>query len=271
MAAELAEYGKRGGGAVISLTNGSMGRDVLALGEISVRSGVTILTATGQYTRRSSAPIADPRRLAEQFVSELRVGIGETKVRAAVIGEIATGPHPIAGYEQLLFQAAALAHHETNAPIATHTHNGLYARWQLRYLRSLDVDPARIVIGHMDASLKNGKPDVDSMSEIAAAGAYVGIDTVGLANYYSQNLHRFQPSDESRADAIAELVDRGWADRILISHDICRPRHLRVNGGCGYGHIFERFFPMLEARGIEREVASRFIVDNPVRWLIGDV
>lgn len=271
MADELAEYGRRGGGAVISLTNGSMGRDVPALREISARSGVKILAATGQYTRISSAPIVDAGRLAEEFVNELRTGIGETNVRAAVIGEIATGRHPISRYEELLFQAAARAHRVTEAPIATHTHTGLYARWQLRYLSSLGVDPARIVIGHMDASLKDGKPDLDCMSDIAAAGAYVGIDTVGLANYYSENLHRFQPSDESRADAIAELVDRGWADRILIAHDICRRMHLKVNGGCGYGHIFDVFFPMLEARGIKREVARQFIVDNPLRWLTGTV
>jgi phosphotriesterase-related protein len=254
---------------VISLTNGSMGRDIAGLRAISRQSGVNILVATGQYTRKSSAPIADSRLLAEEFVNELRSGVGDSDVRAAVIGEIATGRHPISRYERLLFEAAAIAHRATGAPIATHTHTGLYARWQLRYLTSLGVDPARVVIGHMDASLKNGKPDVDCMSELAADGAFVGIDTVGLANYYSENLGRFQPSDESRADAIVELVERGWTDHILIAHDICRRMHLKVNGGCGYGHIYDVFFPMLESRGISGEVANRFLVENPLRWLTG--
>jgi predicted metal-dependent phosphotriesterase family hydrolase len=269
MGNELTEYHRRGGGTAISLTNGSMGRDIAVLQAISRQSGVTVLAATGQYTRKTSAPIVDAGQLAERFVSELRSGIGESGVRAAVIGEIATGRQPIARYEQLLFQAAAIAHRATGAPIATHTHTGLYARWQLRYLTSLGVDPARVVIGHMDASLKNGEPDVDSMSELAAAGAFIGIDTVGLANYYSENLGRYQPSDESRADAIAELVHRGWSDHILIAHDICRRRHLKMNGGCGYGHIHDVFFPLLESRGINRTVANKFLVDNPMRWLAG--
>jgi phosphotriesterase-related protein len=269
MARELSEFRLRGGGAVVSLTNGSMGRDIAALREISLASGVVILTATGRYTRKSSAPIVDAELLSDEFVRELQVGIGQTGVRAAVIGEIATGGHPISEYEQLLFEAAALAHRVTGAPIATHTYNGGYARWQLRYLMSLGVDPARIVIGHMDASLKNGKPDVDCMSDIAAAGAFIGIDTIGLANYYSANLRRFQPSDESRADAVAELVARGWTDHVLLAHDICRPMHLKVNGGCGYGHIYDVFLPLLESRGVGREIANKFIVDNPLRWITG--
>jgi phosphotriesterase-related protein len=58
------------------------------------------------------------------FVKELVSGIGHTNVRAAVIGEIATGPAPISTYETRLFEAAARAHLTTDAPIATHTHNG---------------------------------------------------------------------------------------------------------------------------------------------------
>ena len=39
--------------------------------------------------------------------------------------------------------------------------------------------------------------------------------------------------------------------------------------GCGYGHIYDVFFPRLESRGIGQEVANRFMVDNPLRWLRG--
>jgi phosphotriesterase-related protein len=269
MVRELAEFVRCGGRAVVSLTNGSMGRDIARLREISKRSEVKILVATGQYTRLASAPIHDAQLLAQTFVDEISLGIDGTGVRAAVIGEIATGPHPISEYERLLFQAAALAHRATGAPIATHTHNGRYARWQLRYLMSLGVPPDRVVIGHMDGSVKDGTPDVSCMADLAAQGAFIGIDTIGLANYYSENLGRRMPSDEARADAIAQLVEGGWADQIVIAQDICRPMHLKGNGGAGYGHIHDVFLPLLEARGVDRATSARFLGDNTLRWLAG--
>jgi phosphotriesterase-related protein len=131
------------------------------------------------------------------------------------------------------------------------------------------ASPTRIVIGHTDASLRDGKPDVDLMSEIAAKGAFIGLDTIGIANYYSENLRRYQPSDESRADAIAELVERGWSDNIIVAHDICRRRHLKSSCGFGYGHMYDVFLPMLQARGIGRDVFDRFVINNPLRWLTG--
>ena len=127
MARELTEYSKRGGRGLVSMTNQCMGGDVNALRAISTATGVHILTATGYNTRPASPQINDTAALARSFRDELEKGIGGSTVRAAVIGEIGTGAWPVDAFERDLFQAACIAHADTGAPIATHSHAGRYA------------------------------------------------------------------------------------------------------------------------------------------------
>ena len=267
MAGELSALAKSGGKAVVSLTNQCMGRDVDALRAISAQSGVQILTSTGYYTRPASPPITDPVAVARTFRDELEKGIDGTPVRAAVIGEIGTGAWRLGAFERDLFKAAALAHSDTGAPIATHSHAGRQALWQLHALTTAGVPANRVALGHLDEGLGRDSY-IDSLARLAARGAYLGFDTIGIT-YYSEFMRKQLPSDEQRASAIAKLVAMGVGDRILISHDICRPSHLKSGGGWGYGHIFQDFLPVLEKHGVERKVAMRFMVENPLRWLTG--
>lgn len=267
MADELTEYAKRGGVAVVSLTNQCMGRDVRALRAISMQSGVHILTSTGYYTRPASPAITDPVALARTFREELENGIDGTTVRAAVIGEIGTGAWPLTDFERNLFKAAAIAHADTGAAIATHSHAGRYAGWQLDTLTNAGVPAERIALGHLDEGLA-ADTYVDRLARLAERGAYLGFDTIGIT-YYSQFMRKQLPSDEQRAAAIARLVAMGFGNRILVAHDICRPSHLKAGGGRGYGHILEHFLPLLERQGVDRMTSMKFMVENPLRWLTG--
>lgn len=268
MEQEVREYAIRGGRSLVSLTNQCMGRDVEAMRLVARSTGVSILLATGLYARPASPPVKDVGTLARVFIKELRDGIAGTGVRAAVIGEIGTGAWPIGDFERGLFEAAARAHAETGAPIATHTHGGQYARWHLETLVKRGVPSDRIALGHLDEGLVFGQKYIERIAALAGAGAYLGFDTVGIT-YYSSFMKRRQPSDLDRAAAIRQLVDLGLGDRILLSHDICRPDHLKANGGWGYAHIFDSFMPLLEQEGVSRSAARRLIEENPVRWLAG--
>jgi phosphotriesterase-related protein len=244
-----------------------MGRDVAALRRIASSSGVNVVAATGYYTRPASPPIRDVRAVAREFQQEIDAGIGDTGVRAGVIGEIGTGAWEIGDFERDLYAAAALAHEATGAPIATHSHAGQHAEWQLGQLLSRGVAAARIVIGHVDEGL--GAPGhVERLARLAGAGAYLGFDTVGLT-YFSEFMQQQLPSDRDRAAAIARLVQLGLAERILVAQDVCRPSHLRSGGGWGYAHVFESFVPLLEEHGVDRTMSARFTGENVVRWLAG--
>ena len=262
-----AELSRLAGGSVVSLTNQCMGRDLAALRSISTASGVHIIASTGYYTQPASPEIGDIDAVARAFCDELEVGIGETGVRAAVIGEIGSGAWPIGRFESNLFAAAAMAHSATGAPIATHTHAGEHAAWQLETLTRRGVAADRIALGHLDEGL-GADSYLEGLARMAERGAYLGFDTVGIT-YFSEFMQKQLPSDEERAAAIARLVALGLGDRILLAHDICRPSHLKSQGGWGYGHIFERFLPILEHHGVDRNTASKLVHENPRRWLTG--
>jgi phosphotriesterase-related protein len=268
MEQEVREYAARGGRTLVSLTNQCMGRDVEAARRISSSTGVSILLATGLYTRPASPPVRDINVLAKEFVQELQVGIAGTGVRAAVIGEIGTGAWAIGEFEQGLFAAAALAQLQTGAPIATHTHGGRSARWQFEALTTRGVPASKIALGHLDEGLVRGRAYLNRIAALARRGAFLGFDTVGIT-YYSPFMKRKQPSDRMRARAVRRLVEMGLGDQILIAHDICRPDHLKTNGGWGYAHVFESFLPLLEKEGVDRVTARRFVEANPLRWLAG--
>lgn len=263
---------RNGNATIVNLTNQCMGRDVGLMKQVTEDAGVHVIAATGYYTRHTSPAIESAERLAEEFIHEIQVGIEGTDVRAAVIGEIASDTGIPNSYEKLLFKASALAHLETGAPITTHTHGGQYAFWQLTYLQSLGVPADRIIIGHLDDPifLHDGKaPDLDLLVRLADMGTYVALDCVGVTGY-GHWVGRPEPTDRDRAWAIAKLVERGYEDQIILSHDLARPEDFPVNGGPGYGHIEQKFLPYLAQFGVPESVSRKFITTNPLRWLVGN-
>ncbi|MFG1955752.1 phosphotriesterase [Micromonospora sp. NPDC048830] len=272
MAPDLKEAAASGPATVVSVTNAPMGRDIGALRAISEASGVNVVASTGYYTRWASPQIDDASALTDNMVAELTKGIEGTDVRAGVIGEIGSVSAIPSDFEYRLFKAAAEAHHATGAPITTHTHGGQYALWQLNTLTQHGVPSSRVIIGHLDDPvwLLDGKaPDLDLLVRLADRGAYIAFDCVGVTDY-GHWVGRPEPTDRDRAWAVTRLVERGYSDHIILSHDVARPQDLKVNGGPGHGHIEQNFLPYLEQFGISPEVSRKFISDNPRRWLTGE-
>lgn len=57
--------------------------------------------------------------------------------------------------------------------------------------------------------------------DFAKLGAYCQFDLFGTeCSFYQLNTETDMPSDAQRMDRIVKLVNEGFEDRILISHDI---------------------------------------------------
>jgi phosphotriesterase-related protein len=69
------------------------------------------------------------------------------------------------------------------------------------------------------------------------------------------------------ADAIPRLIDAGYADRILLSQDVCTKMQLKRYGGTGYSFIMEKFLPEMRSRGVSEEHVRMMMVENPQRIL----
>jgi len=253
-AEELALFGEAGGQTVVDQTTVGLNPDFEALRRISESSGVRVVAGTGIYWRRFRpawvAAMAEAE-LADLFIRDLTEGHGPHRIRAGIIGEIATGHRDIDEVEARTFRAAAAAQRAAGVPIATHALFTRIGLDQLAILEAAGADPGAILIGHGDTC-----PDEDYHLAILRRGAWLGFDTVGQLD---------KTTDEWRADRIAALAELGHLGRLLVSSDVCKRPALARNGGGGYAHVVRDFVPLLIARGFGAVDIRQLLVENPRR------
>lgn len=175
-----------------------------------------IIVATGIYTyndvpfqfhHRGPGTMLDegPDPMTGLFIRDLTEGIGGTGVKAAFLKCAVDHPGLTPGVERIL-RAVAGAHRETGAPLTVHTESSVHAgRTVVDLLGKEGVDLTRLVIGHAGDS-----NDLDYLMELADTGAILGMDRFGL--------DIINPTAD-RVATIAALCERGYADRIVLSHD----------------------------------------------------
>jgi phosphotriesterase-related protein len=190
--------------------------------------------------------------MTELFVEDLTTGIAGTGVKAAFLKCAVDEPGLTRGVERVL-RAVARAHVLTGAPVTVHTHpatrNGLEV---VRVLREEGADLRHVVIGHSGDS-----KDLDYLAELADAGCLLGMDRFGIG---------MSPSLERRADIIAGLCERGYAESMVLSHDaacyIDWYPHDESKAG-NYLYIHENVLPALAERGVTAGQIDTMLVVNP--------
>lgn len=251
-----------------------LGRDVELAAEVAALTGFTIVCATGLYKEdEGGAAYWHFRRsvdtavasMAELFIHELSVGIGDTGIKAGII-KVATGVGQISEYEHLVLRAAALAAVETGAPITTHTDQGTMGVEQQQLLVGLGVAPHKIIIGH-----SCGSSDHDYHMKILNGGSYLGFDRFGLDMLVP---------DEQRIEALVALLARDQQRQLVLSHDSvwCTrgepfPREIlaAVDPDVLFNptHIHDHIIPRLLEAGVSQAQVDTMLVDNPRRFFSG--
>jgi len=245
------------------------GRDPILLKNLSVKSGVNIIAATGLFPESVGAggyyrwqSTMRGRNLEEDiyelFSTEINLGIRGSGVKAGVI-KVATGDPIISDYESTVFQAAVKVAKETGVPIITHTEAATVGPAQQDLFLRLGADPGRIMIGH-----QNNSESIDyALRQLEKPGFYLGFD-------------RVNPLMSTAAeDNIVSLVARGYGDRIMISHDcifvwLGRPGTLPPQYAEWYpDYLFKKLLPKMKRAGVTDEQIRRILVDNPRRFFSG--
>ena len=261
---ELILYSKLGGRTVVDLTSRGLSPNPLALRQISQRTGLNIVMGCGYYIAAShpeNMASTSLERLSEEMVRDLTQGFDGTDVRSGIIGEIGTS-HPITENEKKVLRAAAKAHTSTRAAVNVHiAPKGEHALQVIRMLESEGVDPANVIISHMDA--EENLP-FDYQLAVAETGAYTEFDCFGEEEYVDE-FDYAHPRDVERVRTIARLIDKGFIDSILLSQDVCEKIYLRNYGGYGYDHILKDILPMFRRKGVSDEEVQYMMVDNPRR------
>ena len=146
-------------------------------------------------------------------------------------------------------------------------HPGRKIESHLQIIKILDkvgADLNRVALSHMD---RHTYP-FDTILKIAKAGCYIEFDLFGKEGYYPQQYGLLEmPNDAERVNLIIHLIDKGYLNQILISHDICMKMDLNSYGGHGYAHILENVIPWMRAKGISQEFIQTITVNNSKRFL----
>jgi phosphotriesterase-related protein len=114
------------------------------------------------------------------------------------------------------------------------------------------------VLCHMNPS----HDDLGYQQELASRGAFLEYDMIGMDFFYADQQVQC-PSDEEAARAIVKLVEKGYIDRLLLSHDVFLKMMLTRYGGNGYAYILKHFLPRLKRHGLGDRQLDILMRDNP--------
>jgi phosphotriesterase-related protein len=263
----FAELRHHGVGTVVDPCPMDLGRDVTFSAEVAQRSGINIVCATGVYHEAMSGawvfrPL-EAEAIAEIFIREIEVGIGDTGIRAGVV-KIATGGDHVTDYERKMIEAAGIAAHATGVPVMSHTENCRCGHDQIDLLTGKGVAPERFLVGHCDSHDAE-----DYQCALAERGAYVGLDRFGSDGIVP---------DAVRIRNLMAMVARGHLERIMISHDsvncllggvpglVAVQSLSEIEPNSRLTHIFETVLPQLREAGLSDDQIDTILVQNPRRF-----
>jgi phosphotriesterase-related protein len=254
-----------------------LGRDAELAAEVSERTGLQVVLATGLYTEAAGIPTylrsMSVDELCAFFVTELEDGIGTTGIRAGVIkcaagplGAPADGTTGLAPAEERVLRAAARASAITGAPVVAHNDERRPAgRLQAHVMLEEGADPRHLVVGHAD-----GVGDLRYYLKVLATGARLAFDRFGLDS---------ATSDQQRVAAVAGLAAVGHGDQLLVSTDAAMawlgspgPDLAVALSACGHWvatHIIERVVPALRAAGVSDDAIDGILTANPAALFTG--
>jgi phosphotriesterase-related protein len=259
----------RGVSTIVDPTVIGLGRYIPRIARINAHVELNIIVATGIYTYNElphffqyvgpGTWLGGGEPLVELFTRDITEGIAGTSIKAAFLKCAIDRRGMTPGVERAM-RAVARTHVATGVPITVHTDarngSGLSAQ---KLLREEGADLSKVVLGHSGDST-----DFDYLTALMEAGSFIGMDRFGI-----DSLLPF----ETRVDTVAELCRRGYADRMVLSHDAACYIDWFPPGAqetalpnWHFTHIHDDVLPALRERGVTETQLATMLVDNPRRY-----
>jgi predicted metal-dependent phosphotriesterase family hydrolase len=265
MTAELRDGAAVGLRTAIDAMPADCGRNPSKLADVSRRSGVQVVAATGLHHEKFYGQSHWSHRVSEDdlaglFAADVEEGIDEfdysgpivrrTTIRAGIVkvGGSKGGPSV---RDLPIFRAAAVTHLRTGVPIQTHCEVGTGALEQIRALTDAGVPADRISLSHVDKVEDRGYH-----RELLATGAFAVYDQA----------FRWGNRDNGTLRLLESVVEDGHAGQVMLGMDAARQSYYTAFGGTpGLAYLLRGFTDELEAAGLDAEIRHRLFVDNPAR------
>ena len=263
----LTEAKKGGIDTIVDCTTLDLGRNVKLLVEASYRSGVNIIACTGWWYNIphriwDSVPID---LFTELWIRDIQKGMADTEVKAGILKGASDlmGVTPI---EEKILRSVARAHKQTGVPICVHSCSPLQVgRRQVEILKEENVDLGRVKIDH-----SNDTTNVEYLTWLLEQGCWLGMDRYPGRSPRASTL--------ARNKTLKALIDAGYADRLLLSHDggggawiktVIPVEERRKHNPYGFLYIQKVVFPQLREWGVSEAVLKSLLVDNPRHFFAG--
>lgn len=250
MAPEIEKIKQQGITALVECTPVGVGRRADIDLAVSQATNLPVVLPTGIYREPwvpAWAHAASEDQLVEWLLGELTDGIEACGVPAAWM-KISAGNDGITACESKILRAAARAGAATNAIIGSHTIRGRVVRDQVDMLEAAGYTAERFIWIHTQA-----EPDFALHLEMAQRGAWLEYDAIGSFD------------DETLIPWIQRLLDAGYGEKLLLSHDRGWYDPSKPGGGVPqpYTYLCEHFLPKLRAAGIAESTIIQLTQVNP--------
>ncbi len=260
---EVQAYQELGGQTIVDVTTIGLGRQPEKIRAIAEKTGVNIVLGTGFYNDAWHPKDMSERsllNLTKVMVREIAEGIGNTNIRAGLIGEIPVddiGAQPENSDKTRVLQAAARASRLTGAAISLH---GDFREIQhlhpaIDILEAEGADLSRVVMGHITAV---AAADIAFLESLLQRGIYLQFDLLGYS------VAGLSPIE---MEAIETLIKRGYSKQLLVSQDVCTKAQLKENGGFGFTFVHSVLLPYLRQQDVSGAAITDLLQNNPKRVL----
>lgn len=252
MAPEIERIKAQGITALVECTPVGVGRRADIDKAVSMATDFPVLVPTGIYREPwvpQWAHDADENALLEWMHGELTGEIEKSGVQAAWI-KVSAGDDGITDCETKILRAAAKAGVATNAIIGSHTIRGRVAREQLDIIEAAGYNAERFIWIHTQA-----EPDFALHLEMAERDCWIEYDNIGSS----------PDNDAQLVDWIVRLLDAGYGDQLLLSHDRGWYDPSKPKGGVpkSYTPLVADFLPALRQAGVDEPTITTLTHTNP--------
>jgi len=270
---DLAGMKADGFASVVEATPFDLGRDPKALKRLAEKSGMNIIACTGFFLEPAhmlGTYTAD--QFAGLFVDDLTKGMAGTNIKAGIIKTAMDTEGPTPGRE-IIHRAVARASLQTGARIMLHSYPQTeMGRHQVRLMREEGIDLSRVKIDHCLEST-----DMDYLRWLYDQGCWLGVDRIPIII----DSKHYAVSTETRIKTIKRMLDAGFSDRMLLSHDFMSTstlydhmppeefRHIRSLNPQRFSFLTSVAFPQIEQMGGNVEKLWRILSENPRRFFEG--
>lgn len=297
---ECKRFKENGGDCIVDATPfWAYGRDPLALRRISINSGVRVVMGTGYYVfshHPHEMDSWDADRVSEEILKDIEHGYEKTNVdlstsskffgsytgsgqdsykedvdinvrghsvKPGIIGEIGL-TWPVHPNEHKSLEGSVKASLKSGLPLMIHPGRSQDAPLNAaKLVEKFKGNLSRTIICHIDLRVS----DVQKMLELAKMGCYLEFDSFGWEESYYPLSTFVLPNDAQRIRYLQILIEHGYGDQILISHDIDVKARTTKYGGEGRQHIVKRVVPLMRQMGITWREIDHILIDNPARIL----